>query len=308
MNGMELARRFYAGIALPAFQRQASDLLPELAWGLVGPGSECYGLDDEISRDHDWGPRVCVWVSEPVFEQEGERLARIYDSLDTTFLGYGPIRRLDPRFPRDGVMSTERFYRTYLGTAEPPATLRDWLLFPEEALSLCTNGEVFADPRGEFSRMRDTLLGYFPRDLWLKKIASRCKAAARHGQYNLTRARKRADSLTALYHTAQFAREASALTCLLYRTYRTVDKWLFAGLLQLGDLGSVIHHHLALLADVANESAAQSAVEECATALVDRMFDLKLITRRCSFLWECGTDIERSIEEATLRDGLDMID
>jgi len=37
-------------------------------------------------------------------------------------------------------------------------TIRDWLLLPEEALSLCTNGEVFLDPLGSFTGMRRALL------------------------------------------------------------------------------------------------------------------------------------------------------
>jgi Domain of unknown function (DUF4037) len=36
--------------------------------------------------------------------------------------------------------------------------------------------------------MRRALLAYFPRDLWLKKMACRCRAIAAHGQYNLWRA------------------------------------------------------------------------------------------------------------------------
>ena len=39
-----------------------------------------------------------------------------------------------------------------------PVTIRDWLLLPEEALSLCTNGEVFLDPLGSFTGMRRALL------------------------------------------------------------------------------------------------------------------------------------------------------
>jgi hypothetical protein len=220
VKGLELARRYFADVVLPAFQKRAPGALGRLAFGLAGPGSECYGFDDEISRDHDWGPRVWVWAPEALYREQGEVLQRIYDELERTFLGHGPVLRLDPRARCDGVLSIPRFYQAYLGTDLPPETLRDWLMLPEEGLSTCTNGEVFLDPLGEFTGLREVLLSYFPWDLWLKKIASRCRAAAAHGQYNLWRGLRRADRLTAHHHQAGFARETAALVFLLRRTYR----------------------------------------------------------------------------------------
>ena len=62
MNGMELARGYFEEYGLPMLRKEFPELLPHLAAGLFGSGSECFGYDDEISRDHDFAPRLCLWI------------------------------------------------------------------------------------------------------------------------------------------------------------------------------------------------------------------------------------------------------
>ncbi len=54
MQGLELTRLFFEECGRPMLEEQFPDLLPFLAAGLFGSGSECFGYDDEISRDHDF--------------------------------------------------------------------------------------------------------------------------------------------------------------------------------------------------------------------------------------------------------------
>jgi hypothetical protein len=55
MKGLELSRQYFTDVAEPLLKRDFPALYPRLAAGLAGNGSECFGYDDEISRDHDWG-------------------------------------------------------------------------------------------------------------------------------------------------------------------------------------------------------------------------------------------------------------
>ena len=52
MNGLELSRGYYEAYGKPMLEKDFSDLLPFLAVGFVGSGSEHFGFDDDISRDH----------------------------------------------------------------------------------------------------------------------------------------------------------------------------------------------------------------------------------------------------------------
>ena len=50
MKGLELARQYYETCGKEILQAQFSDVLPYLAIGLAGSGSECYGFDDGIVK------------------------------------------------------------------------------------------------------------------------------------------------------------------------------------------------------------------------------------------------------------------
>ena len=58
MRGLELSRRFYEEFGREMVRKEFPEYEERIAAGLVGQGSECFGYDDEVSRDHDFGPEA----------------------------------------------------------------------------------------------------------------------------------------------------------------------------------------------------------------------------------------------------------
>ena len=191
MQGLELSRRYFEA-CLPLLQEQAGDILPLCAVGLAGEGSECLGFDDATSRDHDWGPGFCIWLSREDLARHGQRLEDVLRLLPGTFEGFPCRMAPERRMGRTGPLAMETFYARFTGRDTPPSDWRHWLGMQEWGLATCTNGEVFFDGAGRFSAWRTTLLDYFPRDLHLKKwpraacrwrrpVSTTCRAALSAG-------------------------------------------------------------------------------------------------------------------------------
>ena len=66
IQGIELSRRFYAEVVAPVAGARRSPTCAHAA-ALIGYGSELLGFDDAMSRDHNWGPRVQLYVAESDF-------------------------------------------------------------------------------------------------------------------------------------------------------------------------------------------------------------------------------------------------
>lgn len=246
LKGLALARQYYEAFRGELFADYAP-MAHRIAVGLVGHGSECFGFDDELSRDHDFGPGFCVWLSDADYAALGKQLQADYDKLPSAFAGFPP-RQASPRSgQRVGVFSLSAFYREFLGAAELPQSEADWLQIPEPLLACATNGEVFSDPAGEFTRIRQQLLAYYPDGIMRRKLAQAIARMAQSGQYNLPRALQRQEPAAALMAQAEFIRQASTAIHVLNRRYTPADKWLVRSVSTLPMLAA-LHEPLTQLA------------------------------------------------------------
>ena len=233
MKGLELAEQYYETYGRPMLEDRFPEVVKQMATGLVGQGSECFGFDDAISTDHDFGPSFCIWLPEESYRQYGEALAQAYRELPEEFAGFPGRKEQAQGTGRVGVLCLEEFYRGLLGRDTPPVTVAEWLAIPEEALATATNGKVFADYLGQFTKMRESLLAYYPKEAWLRHIANGLAKAAQSGQYNYARALQRGERITAELSLSIFIEEIMHLVYLLNRKYAPYYKWMHRGMREL---------------------------------------------------------------------------
>lgn len=67
-----LSKDFFREIVHPLFIENFPEVNQVMSCGMFGNGSEVTCLDDELSQDHDWGPRVQVLLPKDVYNQKGE--------------------------------------------------------------------------------------------------------------------------------------------------------------------------------------------------------------------------------------------
>jgi len=241
IKGLALARAFWEAHGKPMVAERYPEHSGRIAAGLVGHGSECYGFDDAASRDHDFGPGFCLWLTAADHAAIGDRLQADYDALPREFLGAGP-RRETPRASghnrRVGVFEIGAFFESLTGasTAPPGDRPHEWLLIDEATLAAATNGAVFADPLGAFGAARDGFRR-MPADVRRALIGRRLGMMAQAGQYNVPRMLDRADGEAAWLSVAEFVGATASAVFLLNGPstvgYLPYYKWRFAALREL---------------------------------------------------------------------------
>lgn len=240
MNGLELARDFFESCGRPMLEEQFPALLPCLAVGLSGSGSECFGYDDELSRDHDFEPGFCIFLPEEeiVGRRDEFLLERAYAKLPREFRGFSRAVMLPVGGARHGVLRTADFFQKTVGSPNGALTLTQWLSLPEQALAEATNGAIFLDNWGEVSRIREQLR-FFPEDVRLKRLAGQLLLMAQAGQYNYSRCLKHGEPGAAQLAAIAFAESAMAAAFLLAKRYRPYYKWRFRALRELPRLSAL---------------------------------------------------------------------
>lgn len=307
MKGLDLAEKYYRALGAPMIESLFPAYASRIAVGFAGPGSECFGFDDEISRDHDWGPGFCMWLTSDDHRLIGTTLQEEYDKLPPTFMGFGPRLASPGEEGRTGVCSIPSFYQTYTGLDHKPDTIGEWLRIPEQSLAVCTNGRVFHDPLGQFTSWREHLKTFYPEDVRLKKIASRCVTIAQSGQYNLDRSLKRKDHFAALYAETKFCSDVISLVFLLNRRYTPFYKWKHRAVKELPVLGQQIHSMIHDLIGEHDYKMKKQLIEEICVLLVEELRQEELTDSRSDFLLDHAHSIHGRIKDKTIGERFSIV-
>ncbi len=226
-TGLALSKEYYGIYGKPMIQEQFPEYAGRIAVGLAGRGSDCFGYDDAASRDHDWGPDFCMWVTDETYEEIGEALQQAYEKLPADFRGYRRAAHVNGR-NRRGVIRISDFYRELTG-ADVYEKI-DWKSTVDASLAAAVNGEIFRDEEGIFSAFREKLRKGYPEEIRYLKLAEAAARFAQAAQYNYLRTLGRGDSFTAEMMVWDGMKEAMKLQHYIEGKYPPHDKWLLRSL------------------------------------------------------------------------------
>jgi hypothetical protein len=266
VSGIELSKRFYEYAVRPLLGGQ-----PHAA-ALLGEGSEVLGFDDVVSTDHDFGPRVQVFLPAGAPVPSFEGLPATFEGHPTVFgtsdrNGGVPCHQVE-------VTGAEAFFVRRLGV-DPAAgmSLADWLLTPTQTLGTLTAGAVFHDPDGDLARRREALRWY-PGDVWRYALAAGWLRVAQEEAF-VGRAGAAGDDLGSRLVAARLVRELVRLAFLIERRWAPYPKWLGSGFARL-DLATTAGPALAAATAAADWRDREAALVTAASVLAAATNDLGL--------------------------------
>jgi hypothetical protein len=174
IKGLRLSEIFYEEAVRPIL----AERFPRLNYsaGRLGSGSDVLGFDTPQSMDHDWGPKLMLFLAETDYETYREEIDHVLrQELPYEVCGYPThfdyhadgttwLQTIDGGPVNHGVkINTARaFFESYLNF-NPNNELRmvDWLTFPEQRLRTIASGRIFHDGLGQLGPIR-AQLSYYP--------------------------------------------------------------------------------------------------------------------------------------------------
>lgn len=260
---LEKCRQFYIEYGIPMIHEKFPEYENRIAAGLAGEGSECFGYEDNISKDHDFGIGFCMWLTKEDYEKIGLQLEREYKKIvekyykdcgngDFEYENYGEKIFLEKNkylMNRRGVFIIDKFYENLLTfkniivNNNISLDNNKWLLLQEDKIALSINGEIFRDDLNIFSSIREKIKGYYPEKVRLLKLADQIHIFSQNGQYNYGRMMARGDYVTAGICISQAIKSAMSIVYLLNRIYAPYYKWMRRGMKDLkvlSDIGDML--------------------------------------------------------------------
>ncbi len=230
--GFELCGLFYSEIIKPILDLSFPNLGYSAA--LIGTGSEVLGFDTEMSSDHDWGPRIKLFLEESEYMDKAKAIeALLQSNLPNQFRGYpvqwtiaGPSGN-----PCVELLTIRSFFLNYLNfDIRDEIKPADWLTFPEQKLRTVISGEIYWDDLGlKTSRER---FRYYPHEVWLYLLAAGWQRIGQE-EHLMGRAGVVDDEIGSALIAARLVRDLIRLCFLMEKQYAPYAKWLGTAFAQL---------------------------------------------------------------------------
>ncbi len=241
--GLKLSELFYEEVVRPLLTAHFPNLHCSAA--LIDSGSEVLGFDTPMSRDHDWGARLQLFLADTT------QVLAIDDILahNLPYEFRGHPTNFTPPDPNDNgthlaafieegpvnhrvqVTTIADYFKQYLDIdTDQMMKPADWLSLSEQRLRTIMAGAVFHDDLGlEQVRERFT---YYPHDVWLYLLAC---GWARIGQeeHLMGRAGFVGDEIGSALIGSRLVRDVMRLCFLMERTYAPYPKWFGTAFKQL---------------------------------------------------------------------------
>jgi hypothetical protein len=230
--GLELCGLFYSEIIKPILDLS----FPKLSYSaaLIGTGSEVLGFDTEMSSDHDWGPRIQLFLDESNFADKAKAIqALLQSSLPNQFRGY-PVQWTIAGPSGNScveLVTIRSFFLNYLSfDIRDEIKPADWFTFPEQKLRTVRSGAIYWDGLGLQESCER--FGYYPHDVWLYLLAAGWQRLGQE-EHLMGRAGIMGDEIGSALIAARLVRDLMRLCFLMEKQYAPYAKWFGTAFAQL---------------------------------------------------------------------------
>lgn len=242
ISGLDLNELFYKEAVKPILESNFVGLRYSAA--LIGYGSDVLGFDTPVSMDHEWGPRLLLFLSEDHYKKYGVEINNTLSrNLPYTFRGFST------NFSFGGVQWQEHIksglvnHKVWIQTIasffklslnfNPYSKVKalDWLTFPEQKLLEITSGRVYYDGLKELNSIR-AKFNYYPKDIWLYLLSTQWSSIAQEEAF-IGRCGDVGDELGSKLIASKMIQKLMKLCFLMERRYAPYSKWFGKAFAQL---------------------------------------------------------------------------
>jgi hypothetical protein len=234
--GLQLSELYYKQIVEPVLRAK----FPRLKYsaGLLGSGSEVLGYDTPQSRDHNWGLRLFLFLTDNNLRTKSKEIDQeLRANLPSSFLGYstsfGKPDEIGVRVPSQSdsgkiehyilFYSIRSYFKQYLNV-DPYQKIgvSTWLTLPQQKLLSIVMGKLFHDDLGIKQIIGN--FKYYPRDVWLFTLASQWSKISQKEAF-VARATVVGDELGSRIIASEIVRDLMTLCFLMEKRYAPYSKW-----------------------------------------------------------------------------------